>query len=99
MNVRDVAVVMLRIFALWWFVDAFSYLVDVPAEVYGILHYQLGRTQLTETEKYLAAQREIMLAIVLFKTLVFLALGIAFMAFARPLARLFTRHLDGGTPL
>lgn len=99
MNARLVAIVMLRILSVWWFVDAFNYLIEVPADVYGIVHYQMAHIQQTDSDRYLATQREMMLGMVLIKAVLFFVLGVVFMGFARPLARFFARGLEDGRPL
>jgi hypothetical protein len=76
---------LLRIFSIWWFVDAVLVLTGFPADIYGMKYYPSG---------YLSGQRELDLVLQLVKLVVFLGLGITFWVFPLPLAKLLTKGLE-----
>ena len=80
----QVAAVLIRIFSIWWFVDAILVLTAIPPDIFGIKNYPSG---------YLSAQRELDLVLQLTKLILFLGLGIAFWVFPLPLAKLLTKGL------
>jgi hypothetical protein len=81
----QVAAVLIRIFCIWWFIDAVLVLTTLPGDILGIINYQSG---------YLASQRELNLAIQLVRMFLYLGLGTACLVFTRPLARLLTKGLE-----
>jgi len=85
MTLRQVAAVLIRIFSIWWFVDAFVVLTSLPADILGIANYQSG---------YLATQRELSLLMALIRLFLFLGLGVSCLIFSRPLAKCLTKGLE-----
>jgi len=94
MTAQQAAGVVIRMFALWWLVDSTFYFIDVPSELMGILHYRTLPNGGTALDQFFALQREIGLGLIVFKGLVFFTLGVGFMIFARPIARLLARGME-----
>ena len=87
MNVtlEQVAAVFLRIFAVGWLWDVPVALTNLPGDIFGMIALQPG---------YLLSQRELGLAMLLVRIGLYLILGVGFLFFARPLAKLFTKGLQ-----
>jgi len=91
---QQTAAVVIRMFSLWWLIDSIFYFVEVPSEIIAILHYQGIASGGTAAEQFFATQREIALGIILVKGLILFVLGLGFLVFSRPMARLFARGLE-----
>jgi len=79
------AVLLLRIFSVYFFIDVMVVLTELPPNIYGILNAQ---------SDYLVTQRELALGLELIRLFVYAGTGISFLVFSRPLAKLFTKGLD-----
>ena len=84
----QVAILLMRYFCVWAFVDAAITLVELPADIYGILNAQ---------QDYLVTQREIALAMMLGRFFIYAGSGVVVLIFQRPLARFLTRGFDNDT--
>jgi hypothetical protein len=81
----QVAVLLLRFFSVYLFIDVMVVLTELPPNIYGIFNAQ---------SDYLVTQREIALGLELVRLFVYAGTGIAFLVFSRPLAKLFTKGLE-----
>jgi len=84
-TLTQVAAVLIRIFCIWWFVDAVLVMLTLPNEFLGMLSIRSG---------YFSSQQEIALAMQLLRLFIYLSLGTAFLVFTRPLAKLLTKGLE-----
>jgi hypothetical protein len=89
MTIEQVAAVMLRIAGIGWFIEVLVAMTLLPGEILGMLS-QTG---------YLATQRELAFAVVLLRIFLYFALGMAFVFFSRPLAKLITKGLMSESPV
>jgi len=89
MNVTlvQVAAVILRISGVVWLWDALVALTSLPGDIYGMTALQPG---------YLLSQRELGLAMLVVRIGLYLIIGSAFLFFASPLAKIFTKGLEHG---
>jgi hypothetical protein len=81
----QVAVLLMRYYCVWAFVDAAITLVEFPADIYGVLNAQTD---------YLVTQREIALAMMLGRFFIYAGSGAAVLIWQHPLARFLTRGFD-----
>ena len=79
---------LIRCYCVWAFVDAAFTLVGLPADIYGMLNAR---------SDYFMTQWEIALAMLLARFLIYAGTGVAFLMFARPIARFLTRGFDQDT--
>jgi hypothetical protein len=79
------AVLLLRVFSIYLFLDLMVVASGVPADIYGIFN---------SPTNYITKQRELALAMALGRIVVYGGTGIAFLFFSRPLAKLFTKGID-----
>jgi hypothetical protein len=86
MKITQVAVVLIRIVSITFFVNAVVLVTEMPPLISGISKYQ--------ADKMLSEHEFSLLIMVLAKLCIYLVAGICFLIFARPLARLFTKDLD-----
>ena len=84
MNIMQVAVVLIRLSALGWFIDALLVFLSLPSDFYGIKN---------QTDSYLVTQREIGVVLVLVRALIYGVLGMVFSLYAIPIARIITKGL------
>ena len=84
----QVATLLIRYGCIWAFVDALVLLVELPADIYGILNAQSA---------YLVAQREIALAMLFARFFIYAGTGTVFLIFTRPIAKLLTKGFDDHT--
>jgi len=83
----QVATLLIRYGCIWAFVDALVTLVELPADIYGILSVQSFGAQ----SDYLVTQREIALGMLFVRFCIYAGTGVILLAFARPIARLLIR--------
>ena len=81
----QVATMLIRYGCIWAFVDSLMPLVQLPADIYGILNVH---------SDYLVAQREIALAIIAARFCIYAGLGTVFLIFTKPIARFLTIGFD-----
>ena len=84
-TLTQVAAVLIRLFAIWWFVDAVLVILTLPNEFLGLLSFPSG---------FGGSQREMALAMQLIRLLIYLGLGTTFLLFTRPLAKLLAKGLE-----
>jgi hypothetical protein len=80
-----VATLLLRYGCIWAFIDGAITLVELPADIYGILNAQAD---------YLVTQREIALAMMLVRFLFYVVPAILFLIFTRPIARFLAKVFE-----
>lgn len=85
MNIMQVAVVLIRLSALGWFIDIPLAFLSLPSDFYGIKN---------QTNSYLVTQREIGVVLVLVRALIYGVLGMVFSLYAVPIARVVTKGLE-----
>jgi len=85
MTPTQLAVLLLRFFSVFLFLDAFVFLTELPTHIYGIHKSEFD---------FITAQRKLALGLALFRLFVCAGAGIAFLVFTRPLAKLFTKGLE-----
>ena len=83
-----VATLLIRYGCIWAFIDSLVPLVELPADIYGILNAQ---------SDYLVTQREIALAMLFARFCIYAGTGFVFLVFARPIARFLTKGFDDET--
>ena len=83
------AVLLIRYYCIWAFVDVAIYLTELPGHVVGIMSSEIP---------YVVAQRKLALAMLAVKLLIFGGTGVMFLVWARPMAKLLTRDLENGAP-
>jgi hypothetical protein len=88
MKPTQVATLLIRYGCIWAFVDSLIPLIELPADIYGILNGQ---------SDYLVTQREIALAMALARFFIYAGTGLAFLIFARALAKFLTKGFDDAT--
>ena len=81
----QVATILIRYGCIWAFVDSLVPLVELPADIYGILNAQ---------SDYLVTQREIALAMMIARFCIYAGLSTVLLIFTRPIARFLTRGFD-----
>ena len=81
----QVATMLIRYGCIWAFVDSLVPLVELPADIYGIVNAQ---------SDYLVAQREIALAMMVARNCIYAGLGTVLLIFAKPIASFLTRGFD-----
>jgi hypothetical protein len=81
----QVATLLIRYGCIWAFVDSLIPLIELPADIYGILNAQ---------SDYLVTQREIALAMALARFFVYASTGVGFLIFARPISRFLTKGFN-----
>jgi hypothetical protein len=79
------AVLLLRFFSVYLFIDCFVVLTELPPNFYGMFNAQ---------SDYLVTQRELALGLELSRLVVYAGTGTAFLVFSRPLAKFFTKGLE-----
>jgi hypothetical protein len=84
MTIEQVAAILLRISSVGWFVEVLVAMTGLPGDILGVVVLQPG---------YLANQRELALVMVLLRICLYLGIGIAFLFFSRPLAKLAAKGL------
>jgi hypothetical protein len=84
----QVATLLIRYGCIWAFVDSLVPLVELPADIYGILNAQ---------SDYLVTQREIALAMLFARFFIYAGTGTVFLIFARPIARCLIKGFDDDT--
>ena len=82
-----VATLLIRYGCIWAFVDSLVPLVELPADIYGILNGQ---------SDYLVTQRETALAILFARFFIYAGTGFVFLIFTRPIAKFLTKSFDNG---
>ena len=81
----QVAILLMRYYCIWAFVDAAITLVELPADIYGIINAQ---------QDYLVTQREIALAMMAGRFFIYAGTAVVILIFQRPIARFLTRGFD-----
>jgi hypothetical protein len=85
MKTMQMAILLLRLFAIYLFFDVIVVLTELPAEIFNIL---------TSRIDYIVSEHEFVLAMTLVRLLIYTVAGICFLVLARPMAKLFTRGLE-----
>jgi len=85
MTPTNIAIIFLRISGVSWLIEVVVALTTLPGDIFGVLALQPG---------YLATQREVALAMEIFRICLYLGIAIAFLVFPLSLAKLFTKGLD-----
>jgi len=75
---------LLRFYSLYLFFDGVVVLTELPPSLNGIIH---------STSDAIATQRVLILGLELFRLLIYVGTGVAFLIFTRPLAKFFTKGL------
>jgi hypothetical protein len=81
----QVAVLLLRFFSVYLFIDVMVVLTELPPNIYGIFK---------SPSDYITTQRALVLGLELVRLFIYAGIGIAFLVFTRPLAKLFTKGLE-----
>ncbi len=89
MNIMQVAVLLIRLSSLSWFIEAGIVLTYLPNDLYGVRSLPAG---------YYANQRELEVVMKLIRSFIYGALGMVFNIYAFPMAKRFTRGLEGLQP-
>jgi hypothetical protein len=75
----------MRLFGVYLFFDVMVVLTELPSSIYNMSNTQVD---------YMKPAYELVIAMELVRLFIYLVMGICFLFFARPLARLFTKGLD-----
>ena len=84
MNLIQIAALLMRIYGVYLFLDAFIVLTELPTSIYGMLNGPGG---------YLTTQREIILVAEIFRLFFYCGLGLAFLLFSRPIGKILIKGL------
>ena len=85
MTFIQVAAFSMRLFSVYLFFNAAVLLTTLPTELFNIHTSQVD---------YIVKEHEFLFAMSLVRFVIYFAGGVCFLAFARPLAKLFTKGLD-----
>ena len=85
MTPTQVAVIVLRILGIGWFLDVLIALTNLPGDVLGAIALQSG---------YLATQRELALLMLLARLCLYLIIGTVFLFFPHPIARVVAKDVE-----
>lgn len=85
MQITQIAVLLMRLFGVYLFFDVMLVLTELPSSIYN-----MSKTQVD----YMKPAYELVIAMELVRLFIYLVMGICFLVFARPLARLFTKGFD-----
>jgi hypothetical protein len=85
MKLIQVAILLIRITSISFFIGAVIILTELPALIFDIWESQYRNITL---------EREVALMMVLVRLAFYIVGGLSFLIFARPLAELFTKDLD-----
>lgn len=85
MQITAIAVVLMRLFGVYLFLDVMIVLTELPSQFYTMFQTHVD---------YLKPVYGLAIAMLFVRLFIYLVLGICFLVFARPIARLFTRGLD-----
>jgi hypothetical protein len=81
----QVAVLLLRFFSVYLFIDVMVVLTELPPYILGLFRPQ---------SDFLVTQRVLVLGLMLVRLCVYAGTGTAFLIFSRPLAKFFTKGLE-----
>jgi hypothetical protein len=84
MTITQVAILLMRLFGVYLFFDVMIVLTELPSEIYNMSQTQVD---------YMRPEYELVIAMSLVRLFIYVVLGVCFLFFARPLAKLFTKDL------
>ena len=85
MTFIQLAAFSMRLFSVYFFLNAAVLVTTLPTEIFNIHTSQVD---------YIVKEHEFLFAMSLVRLFIYFVGGVCFLAFARPLAKLFTKGLD-----
>lgn len=85
MNIMQVAILLIRLASLGWFLDGLLLVTYIPTDFLGVGHFQSG---------YFAVQHELEILLKLFRIFLHVSIGFYFLIRAESLARWATKGLE-----